>query len=207
MSLKTLPVRGWIIQQILKVGAVALIPERTLVFCDSDTAFFRRFDRENLLVHGKVGLLDVDYDDELRRRWTSTARALLRLPQYDGGYRNHIGNMICWNREVVKAMQERIETSAGTNWQAALARNISFSEYMIYGVFVREMLGYNNVDHAPSSVPLVKPSWGLSLSTPSAMDKFFADFDSRTVAIMIHSKDRIDVETYRPYLERLWRSV
>src|ERR1700733_2014461 len=56
VSLKALPVRGWIVQQILKIAAIEAVPEQTLVFCDSDTAFFRRFDHKDLLVDGKVGL-------------------------------------------------------------------------------------------------------------------------------------------------------
>ena len=206
LSLSTPPVRGWIIQQILKFGAVDFIPERTLVFCDSDTAFFRPFDRNNLLVNGKIGLLDVDDVNDDTRRWTASARHLLGLPDLGGQYRNHVGNMICWNREIVNALRERIENSAGRSWKVALARTLSFSEYMVYGVFVRETLGYNKVDHAPSTVPLVKPSWGTSLTTDTAIDEFFGTFDPRTVAVMIHSRDGIDVSRYRPHLERLWRA-
>jgi hypothetical protein len=112
--------------------------------------------------------------------------------------------MICWNRETVKAMQQRIEVITGMNWKVALARTLSFSEYIIYGIFVREVLGYDKVDHAPSTVPLVKPSWSVSLSTDSAIDAFFSDFDPQTVAVMIHSRDGIEVSRYRPHLERLW---
>jgi Family of unknown function (DUF6492) len=207
LSLKAPPVRGWILQQILKIGAIDVIDERTIVFCDSDTAFFRSFHRDDLLVDGKIGLLDVDFINEGVRRWTAAARRLLGLAAHDGGYRSHVGNMICWNRETVNAMRRRIEISTGLHWQVALARTLSFSEYMIYGVFVREALGYDHVDHAPSTVPLVKPSWGASLATDAAIDAFFADFDARTVAVMIHSKDGIDVSRYRHHLERLWDMV
>lgn len=206
LSFKAPPVRGWIVQQILKIGLIDIVPERTLVFCDSDTAFFRHFERDDLLVNGKIGLLDVDAVDENNRRWTATARRLLGLPMHDGGYRNHVGNMICWNRETLLAMKHQIESSTGLNWQTALARTLSFSEYMIYGVFVREFVGYDKSNHAPSTVPLVKPSWGVSLTTDSAIDAFFADFDPRTVAVMIHSRDGIHPERYRSHLERLWRS-
>lgn len=203
LSLKAPPVRGWIIQQILKIAAIEAIPEQTLVFCDSDTAFFRRFDRENLLIDGKVGLLDVDLAGT--PQWTATARRLLGLAENQGlGSRNHVGNMICWNRETVKAMQQRIEESTGIDWKLALARTAHFSEYMIYGIFVREVLGYDAVDHAPSSVPLVKASWHVPLLTDSDIEAFFADFDSRTVAVMIHSKDGVDPTRYRRHLERWW---
>lgn len=206
-SFKTPPVRGWIIQQILKFGVLDFISERTLVFCDSDTAFFRPFSRDDLLVNGKIGLLDVDDVDDNTRRWTIAARQLLGAPGDRHAFRNHVGNMICWNRELVKVLRERIESSCGISWKVALARTLTFSEYIIYGIFVREVLGYDNVDHAPSTVPLVKPSWGLSLSTDAAIERFFNDFDPRTVAVMIHSRDGIDVSRYRPQLERLWREA
>lgn len=203
-SLKTLPVRGWIIQQLLKIGSADVIQERTLVFCDSDTAFIRRFERNDLLIDGKIGLLDVDFANHDIRQWTATGRRLLGVSHYNGGYRNHVGNVICWNRETVKAMRRRIENSTGMNWQIALARTFSFSEYMIYGVFVREVKGYAEVDHAPSEVPLAKPSWGTALRTDSEINAFFADFDRRTIAVMIHSKDKLDPERYRYHLERCW---
>ncbi|WP_426609731.1 DUF6492 family protein [Bradyrhizobium sp. McL0616] len=201
-SLKAPPVRGWIIQQILKIASIDAIPEQTLVFCDSDTAFFRHFDREDILVDGKVGLLDVGMAGD--PKWTTVARRLLGLAQHDGASRNHVGNMICWNRETVKMMQQRIETSTGMDWRVALARTTNFSEYMVYGIFVSEVLGYDAVNHAPSSVPLVRASWHTPLATDSAIDAFFTDFDSRTVAVMIHSKDSVDPVRYRHHLERLW---
>lgn len=207
LSLKTFPVRGWIIQQILKIGSVDAISEPTLIFCDSDTAFFRSFDRNNLLVDGKLGLLDVDYCSDVTVDWTRIARRLLGLPIDEGGYRTHIGNMICWDGSTVKAVRDRIESSTGMSWQVALARRQKFSEYMLYGVFVREILGYENSPHAPSTVPLVKPSWGTALDSDSAIAEFFRDFDSQTVAVMIHSKDGIDPARYRHHLERLWDAI
>ncbi len=207
LSLKAPPVRGWIIQQILKIGAIDEIAARTLVFCDSDMAFFRHFDRDDLLVDGKVGLLDLDFSNEVTRRWTMAARRLLGVSQHGGEYRNYVGNMICWNRETVKAMRERIEITTGLNWQVALARTTSFSEYMLYGVFVREVLGYGSVDHEPSAVPLVKASWGATLTTESALDVFFTEFDARTVAVMIHSKDGIDPAAFRHHLEHRWNKA
>jgi hypothetical protein len=207
LSVKAPPVRGWIIQQILKIAVIDSVPERTLVFCDSDTAFFRPFGRSDLLVDGKIGLLDVDFSNDVTRRWTATARHLLGIRDHDGGYRNYVGNMICWNRETVKAVRERLEANTGMNWQVALARHVSFSEYMIYGTFVREVLEYVGVDHAPSGVPLVKPFWDVASAPDSAIDQFFSEFDPRTVAVMVHSKFRLDPARYRHHLARRWNAV
>lgn len=205
LSMRALPVRGWILQQILKIASPDLIRERTLVFCDSDTAFLRGFSRVDLLVDGKVGLLDVEWPSDSPRRWTAAARRLLGLPQRDGGYHNHVGNMICWNRENVSGMRERIETCNGMHWQVALARTTSFSEYMLYGTYVREILEYRGSDHAPSAVPLVKASWGTPLIGEDVLRRFFAELDPQTVAIMVHSKDGVDPSQYRTFLERAWR--
>jgi Family of unknown function (DUF6492) len=207
LSMRALPVRGWIIQQILKIGAVEAISERTLIFCDSDTAFFRPFGRGDLLIDGKIGLLDVPFNNDVTRTWTAAARRLLGLQSYDGLYRSYVGNMICWNRETIRAMQRRIEENTAMNWQVALARISNFSEYMIYGTFVREVIGYDAVDHAPSTSSLVKPSWGKTLKKDSEIDAFFSDIDLQTVAVMIHSKDGLDPARYRHHLERYWNTA
>ena len=104
-------------------------------------------------------------------------------------------------------MRQRIETTSSMSWQVTLARTLSFSEYMLYGIFVREVAGYRSVDHAPSAVPLVKPSWGLALGNDTALSAFFSDLDPRTVALMIYSKDGIAPDRYRPHLEHYWRAL
>ena len=96
LSLKAPPVRGWIVQQLLKIGVSDAIPERTLIFCDSDVAFVRPFGRTNLLIDGKVGLLDVEFVNDLSQRWTTTARRLLGVTRHNDDYRSYVGNMICW---------------------------------------------------------------------------------------------------------------
>jgi len=205
LSHRTPPVRGWIMQQIKKIAAIKAIPEQTLVFCDSDTAFFRHFRRDDLLVQGKMGLLDVNYVNDDIQRWTATARRLLGLPQSEGGYRNHVGYLVCWNRDTVEALQQRIEYASNTQWQLALARTFNFSEYMLYGIFVREVLGYEATNHAPSDVPLIKTLWGR-VST-NGIDELFSDFDPQTIGIMVHSKDGIEPHQFRHRLEERWAKL
>jgi len=205
LSLSAPPVRGWMMQQIKKIAAIKAIPEQTLIFCDSDSAFFRRFRRDDLLVQGKVGLLDAGYVNEDIRRWTMTSRRLLGLPHSDGGYRNYVGYLVCWNRNTVKALQDRLEQVAKTQWQLALARNYTLSEYTLYGVFVREFMGYDATDHTPSDVPLIKQLLGQDSS--NAIDDFFSDFDPRTIGIMVHSKAGIEPHQFRGRLEQLWSTL
>ncbi len=204
VSVRAWPVRGWIMQQIYKIAAADVVTERVLVFCDSDVTFLRPFNAEMLLVDGGLGLLDISYADDKGREWTRLARELLGLPQ-GGETRGHVGNMICWRRDLVLAMRKRIEEVQGVSWQLAIARLKTFSEYILYGVFVREVIGYSGSGHQPSDVPLVKPSWGRDISNLDGLTHFFNDFDPRTVAVMAHSKDAVDHARYRAMVEAQWR--
>jgi hypothetical protein len=194
-------------QQIKKIAVIKAIPEKTIVFCDSDTAFFRHFRRDDLLVQGKMGLLDVNYVNDDIRRWTATARRLLGLPRSEGGYRNHVGYLICWNRDIIEALQKRIEHVNKIQWQLVLARSLNFSEYTLYGVFVREVLGYDAANHAPSDVPLIKTLWGGGSTNGTDIDALFSEFDSQTIGIMVHSKDGIEPHQFRHRLEERWAKL
>lgn len=206
LSYATLPVRGWVMQQIKKIAAIKAVPERTLVFCDSDSAFFRRFRRDDLLVKGKIGLLDVPFANDDVRKWTAMSRSILGLPQSDGEYHNYVGYLVCWNRDTVEALQQRVEQVAQLPWQIALARRFALSEYTLYGIFVRESLGYRATDHAPSDVPLIKSLVGLNLKE-SQLDAFFSNFDSKTIGVMVHSKGGIEPRQFRSRLEQLWGTL
>ena len=170
-------------------------------------AFIRDFGRDDLLVQGKIGLPDINYVNDEIQSWTVTARRLLGIPQSESGYRNYVGYLICWNCDIVAALQKRIEQVAGIGWQIALARTFSFSEYMLYGTFVREVLGYEATGHAPSDIPLVKTLWGRGSENGSKIADLFSDFDTRTIGIMVHSKDGIEPHQFRHRLVERWRGL
>ena len=198
------PVRGWIVQQMLKIAAADVISADTLVYVDSDVAFIRPFDAQALDVNGLSGLLDNDYAGGRIVEWTETAARLLGLERQSVPPRGHVGNMICWRREVVLAMCAHIEQATGQSWRQAIARQKSFSEYVLYGTFVRAVIGYAAAGQRPSGVPLIQPSWGTDLSSAEAVRGFFDNFDIRTIGVMAHSKDATDLVQMRIELERLW---
>jgi hypothetical protein len=199
-----LPVRGWIAQQMLKIAAANAIEADRLVYADSDVAFIRRFAIADLEIDGRPGLLDVPPVNKQAVDWSNVACHLLGLDPATVPARSHVGNMIVWRRDNALAMQRAIEDARGMDWQQAVARAVSFSEYTLYGCFVRARLGYAAAGQVPSDVPLIKASWGVDLSTPSAVGNLFADLDPRTIGVMAHSKDRVDLRMMRQELERQW---
>ncbi len=200
-----LPVRGWIIQQMLKIAAANAIDADTLVNVDSDVAFIRPFKEDALIVDGQLGLFDTDYAGGGNIEYTKIACHLLGLDPASVATRGHIGNVICWRRDNVLALQRQIESVRAMDWQQAIARQQTVSEYILYGTFVRAILGYAAAAQQPSDVPLIKHSWSTDLSTAHAVTEFFANFDPRTLGVMAHSKNPTDLKQMRVELERQWR--
>jgi Family of unknown function (DUF6492) len=202
------PTRGWIVQQVLKLAAASMADADVSVFCDSDVTFVRPFTASDVVdEHSSVGLLDVDFVNDEVRHWTGVASSLLGLAPELAAPRGHVGNLIAWRRENVVALTQHIAKVTGHDWRTALMRLPTFSEYVLYGVFVRGVLGYPGSGHHPSIVPLVKASWGQDLHGDRALDRFLTELDPQTVAVMIHSKDQVSVERYRATVERCWSDV
>jgi Family of unknown function (DUF6492) len=203
---RVLPMRGWISQQVYKLAAVNVVPEDILVMTDSDTTFVRAFTVEDFLIDGKTGLLDVDYCAGMVPAWTGVATKLLKLQQ-PPELRGHVGNLIAWRRDHIAALHAHIEAATGLPWQIAIARHRTFSEYVLYGVFLRDVIGYDNSFHAPSTRSLVKQPWDHDLSTQAGMKSYFDDIEPDNIAVMIHSKGGLPVSAARPYFEALFAAA
>lgn len=203
LGLNSLPVRGWMTQQIRKLGISAIIDETNFLCCDSDTVFLKPFNENNFLIDQKLGLLDVSFCDRNVEKWTLKAEKLLGLPENSVECRGHVGMMILWNRNMLEKLHQAIEEHCQQNWQIAVARHFTFSEYITYGVFVRS-IGYENSPHAPSEVDLVKTNWGKTTHTPAEFETFFSNLLNTQIAAMVHSKDGISVDAYRALVERAW---
>ena len=200
---RALPMRGWISQQVYKLAAVNVVREDILVMTDSDTTFVRPFSVENFLVDGKTGLLDVDYCAGMVPTWTGVATKLLGL-NAQPNLRGHVGNLIAWQREHMLDLHAHIERATGLPWQIAIARQRTFSEYILYGCYIRDVVGYGASHHAPSTRALVKQPWDHDLSTQAGLKAYFDTIEPDNIAVMIHSKDGLPVSAARPYFEALF---
>jgi hypothetical protein len=198
------PISGWIIQQLLKIACAQQIPHDMLLLCDSDLIFVRPFGLASLQDKSKLGLLDVDYESDEVRRWTEIACELLGISPGRVAVRGHVNTMICWHRRHVLSMIDRIQRQSDVDWRHRISRLPTFSECILYGIYVREVLGYDRSVHAPSHRPLVRGSWGIDLRNPAATAALFSDLPPETVAVMIHSKDGVEPSAYRHYAERCW---
>lgn len=200
---RALPMRGWISQQVYKLASVAVVPEDILVMTDSDTTFIRPVHINHFMIDGQTGLLDVDYCADKVPVWTSVAKKMLGLPVAPP-LRGHVGNLIAWRREHMIGLHNHLELMTGMPWQIAIARQRTFSEYILYGIYIRQVLGYGASRHAPSTRALVKQPWDFDLSTDAGLRSYFDAIEPDNIAVMIHSKGGLPPSAARPYFEALF---
>lgn len=203
VSRRTLPMRGWISQQIRKLAAPQIADAEILVMIDSDTVLIRPFVPDHVSESDRLGLLDVEYCAGMVPKWTDVAQSLLALT-HTVPLRGHVGHLIAWHRDHILGMQAHIEKTTSLPWQVAIGRKPTFSEYITYGVYIREVVGYDASLHRPTDRPLVKQPWNYDLRTKGGLAAYFGEIESENIAVMIHSKDGIDPADVRPYLDPIF---
>lgn len=208
MSLRTLPIRNWILQQLVKLAVCDAIDEDILVFCDSDNTFLRPFDMKSRFLQGdRLSFLRVDFQNREMSQWIEVSQQIFGIPEKSVPPVTYISNMITWHKSAVLKMREHIEAVNQDHWIRVICRYRHISEYMLYGVFVECILGIEPAHHFVFDTELIKPSWGYSLDTEHKIDQFFAQFEDSHIGVMIHSKDKIPVERYRDKITASWAQI
>ena len=204
LSLKTLPIRNWVLQQLVKLSFAASAPEPTLIFVDSDVAFIRHFDLTTFSRQGQTRLFRVpEFYTPVFDPLYATAYRLLGLEGFCSGVvrPNYIGNLISWRQSHVWALRDRLEQVWNRPWLETLARSKTLSEYILYGVFVDQVLG-QAANHFYDCSPLCHEYWKAQPLSDPQMDEFFAAIQPSHIAVMLSAKAGIAPSRYQPYLQR-----
>lgn len=203
------PVRGWILQQILKLAAAAGADDDLVLLVDSDIFLVRRVGPATFSgprgVHFYVR--DGEVDERLPRHmlWHQVSRRLLGLPPAPAGpLPDYVSSFTVWQPSVVRDMLRRIETVTDRPWADAIASCLHFSEFMLYGVFVDEVLGRDRVQ--ASGRMLCHSYWDEHPLTPAAAEEFARSLAPDDVAVMISAKSRTAESVRRALRESLGHS-
>lgn len=130
------PVRGWILQQLLKLSATRATDAELILFADSDLQFVRPFEVGQVLRNGRLRLHRIPgaMDHGRHQRWHRRAGALLGRPtEYFGS--DYVGQLITWRRSLLEGLHSHIEQTHGKPWHVAVSRSLDFSEYILYGAY------------------------------------------------------------------------
>lgn len=195
------PVRGWILQQVLKLGAAAAFQDDAVVLVDSDIEFIRPFTPETFVRQGVVRFYREPnaVDERLPRHviWHRVARTLLGLPSAGPPpYPNYISSLLAWDPAIVRRMLSHISNIAGRPWPTVIGAQLHFSEWMLYGVYVDSILGAP-ADSFCSEHSLCHAYWEEAPLNVEDAAKFLRGMRLADVAAMISAKSRTSLAVRR----------
>lgn len=143
LSLRSLPVRGWIVQQLVKLNACQAIDADAFACIDSGCFFVQPFDP--LAVHCRDGRLLLFRSDAPEvvgadnDAWHRSTEKLLGTPRHEA-YRSYQTLIVYFWRHVLRALQNHVEGLHGVDWRVPIVRLKTFSENLLHGAFCEDLL-------------------------------------------------------------------
>jgi hypothetical protein len=194
------PVRGWILQQLVKLAAVAASDDDVTVIVDSDIEFVRPFGADTFIRDGVVRLYRkpdaIDQRMPHHMTWHRVARELLGLEPSPSPYPDYISSLLAWNPAIVRQMLAQVTTITGRPWTTAIGRQLHFSEWTLYGVFVDHALG-GSARSFVSDDQLCRSYWNDGPLTGQGAIDLLRSIRPTDIGAMISSKSRTPLAVRR----------
>ncbi|MBK1649281.1 DUF6492 family protein [Rhabdochromatium marinum] len=206
LNLRGLPVRGWILQQIVKLSVAEAIDANLYLFADSDVAFIRPFEVGELLdTAGRVRLYGgprkpQDIADPRHRAWYRQAGQVFGLTGPGYQQRDYVSQLVAWRRDTLARLTQRIAAHGGRDWQVVLANTLDFSEYTLYGVFAEHVLG-EAAGHVLVDTELCDCSWHHEINSQEDLKRFIEQVPASFPAVLIQSNLGIAPADYAQVLK------
>jgi Family of unknown function (DUF6492) len=186
------PVRGWMMQQAIKLEICRQLRIDTVLLIDSDVELVRPI-TEATFRDGQHARLyrrpkGIDAHLPLHMEWIKVSRLLLGLPPAEFPASDYISSLCVWEPTIVRAMLAHVEHVTGRHWMEAIMGQQTFSEWTLYGVFAEVVMNYKGSSTTESS--LCHSYWGtVPLARENALE-FASRIGPDDVAVLIQSKTR-----------------
>ncbi len=192
------PVRGWMVQQIIKLSVDAITGADGLIFIDSDAFLVRPFDPRDRERDGKVPMFreTLPASGAHHAAWIEAASALLGVPAERGCRTSYVDTGVTWLRKNVVSLHHHLERVTGSGWIEAMCRLHTMSEYVLYGVYCERVLGERSGHYWDDTIHTLSHWTESPLDAPALSDlrqKLRAEHDS----VMINGKSRTEVAAIR----------
>jgi hypothetical protein len=194
------PLRGWILQQLVKLAIAEQAQERVVLIADSDLVFVRPVTVDTFAPGGRVRLYRKDdgVDSSMSRhvQWHVVARKLLGLtPVQPPPLPDYVSGLNSWDRDVVERMLRQVENVTGRRWLEAVGRELHFSEQILYGVHADEVEQASNL--TPTRDSLCHEYYSNVPLTAQRAPAWLSSLGSQDVAYMISSKSHTPLSVRR----------
>jgi hypothetical protein len=190
---------GWHIQQLVKMQMAFVIKQDAMILCDSDMFFVKPFDISSL--YGKDGLRFyrtaelLDEKSIPNPKFSVEAFRQLGLPADSFPARVYVDSLVTWRASTVRDMCAHIEKTTGRDWRASLGRDVIFSEYTLYGLYVDRIAGHEGFEL--TSTHLCRTKWDKDAAKPVEIDEFVANLPDHIVAVAFQSFLNLDQDRLR----------
>lgn len=185
------PLRGWVVQQAAKIAVTLRLDVRVALIADSDVVLVRDADAASFLRDGRTilhrddGAVHAGMPEHVT--WHAVARGLLGLPATAAPpLPDYVTSLACWDPELVRAMTARIAEVSGRDWLSAFTAHLRVSEFVVYGVFVDEVLKAS----LPGETALCHSRWDRTPLDHDGAVAFADRLGPRAVGMMISAKSR-----------------
>ena len=205
------PVRRWVTQQAIKIAAAGQLDSDVVLIADSDVVLVRPVRADRFAVHGERSLFRVDdgvhAGMERHVLWHRVARELFGLPASPAlPLPDYVSSFNFWQPAVVRAMQQRISDTTGRDWLDAFASQLHISEFILYGVFVDEVMSAAG-QRPPAETAVCHNTWQRTPMDRDAAIAFADGLGPAAVAMMISAKSRTPEDVRRVAIERCAENV
>lgn len=207
-STKTLPVRGWILQQIVKLSAHEYSDADNFLFIDSDVCFIRSFDVKEMFIDDQSLLSSLprkeeDYQDKRKQSWHEFAAKLFGIEDTSILKKDYISQLVMWRRSELLSLTQSIENSALNNknksWKELLCNTLDFSEYTLYGIFVEHVLKEKSQHHLIDQ-EICYCSWHKTINSMDDLSNFINHIPKQYPAVLIQSNLGLSTKSYQHLL-------
>jgi len=200
LSLRTRPLRGWHVQQLRRIAIAAHVAQDDLVYCDSDVAFLKPFDLSRFVDGGRTRLFRRDgallgEGHALHKVWSAHAGEALGIGQPTVSPHDYISTLIAWRRETINAMCAHMEATHSRHWIEVIGSSRRFSECMIYGRYVDEVL--SGAGHFLGHEEFCRVHWTGTPMDGAAFATFVEGMGPEQAAIGMQSFIGTDIERIR----------
>lgn len=206
LSLKTLPLRGWIVQQLVKIAAAQQTDADVVVLIDSDVVFVRPFNLHNFIRDDQVRLFRNPTGNKLQRKmhlkWHQSASHLLGLPDVDKTIPDYVGHIITWRRDRILQLCQHIEQRSGRSWMETLGNSWHLGECVLYGIFIDRILQEQS-GHYYEEHNICHSYWFSQPLSDEQLKNFLSEIQPEHVAVSISAKSGIPVERYKHLLQEM----
>lgn len=199
------PVRGWVLQQVVKLTVASQAASEVALTVDSDVCFIRSFDADTFHRSGTTRLyrrpdaISTDMTDH--RRWHQTAQRLLGLPVDRSARADYIAPLVALDPDLVRGLRDRLEDVRGLSWIDVLAGELTLSEFMLYGTYV-ERLAAPLARSWVSERSLCLSRWTEAPLLPGAVAPFLDALAPDDVAVHVQSTLQTDSTLRRTVVDR-----